>query len=574
LISHLFNDIKNLINKKYNNNLNIIMDDNKYIFEVIKITNSPIIIFDKRWYFRLVNNGIKKSRSLMQDYDLNKISNHLVVCYTPHNKWLNIKNDKYHETPRLYAFFDSYVEFLNYIYKFDDIKDRNFYEMIFGEFKQKPHFDIDIDIINVGEKYHDTIINVSTKVLDILITTCIETLNNFGINIIIEEDILIYSSHCPTKQSFHLVINNYCHDSNIEARAFYDIIIKSIKDKYGSKYIEFIDKNVYSSKQQFRILGSQKINSDRPKILNEIFTFNGIEYTHKYPNNVSNINYTRFFESMITHTFDCKILPFFTISSNTFNTSRITSSIDISQKLADMCLLILIEKFKLNNIIVNFTITNIKNNIIVLHRHKPSYCPLCKRIHENQHPFMFINSGKLYWDCRRYNFDKYFVGYIDMDLYNCSHNITNTNIDPMPLSNDNLMIGDFYLGSPSDNPTKISYSTHIIPTPTTSSILPNNTSPTSPILPNNTSPTSPTSPTPSKTPYITPSFQLKSSQKLSMNNNRKYTKLNVPSNNNIKFIESSKNEYVIPEIKNRLKHNIEEMTSNMSVKYHYNKHVK
>jgi hypothetical protein len=461
--------------------------DESFKFDPITIKSKPLIIYEKRWYYRLVEYKYKKTKSLMDDYDLNKISNHLVICYNTSKSKLNkfynnnsynnsYNNNSYNNNDydvRIYAFFDTYDEFLSYLHNFNDIKERNFFEVIFGEFKQKPHFDIDIDIKNIS-KYNEPFDVLADKILNILINTCIEILKTVNVEINIEEDILIYSSHSDNKRSFHLILNNVCHDCNLEAKAFYDIVINHIKLNHNNKFnksflIEFIDKNVYSSKQQFRTLGSQKLNSDRPKIFHEQFTINNINYNHVYKNNLylnqlNKQSYIRLCESMVTHTFDCKLLPSF--MTNKIYTQSITQSItiDINYELADKCMNMLFDKFKSLNIICPFTLKNCKNNIIILQRNNSSYCPLCSRIHENQHPFMFITYGKLYWDCRRYNQDKFFIGYIDIDLYNITsnnnnsnnnnsnnNNSNNNNSNNITSNTSNIMIGDFDLGLPNNN---------------------------------------------------------------------------------------------------------------------------
>ena len=115
------------------------MFDESFKFEPITIKSRPLIIYEKRWYYRLVEYKYKKTKSLMDDYDLNKIYNHLVICYHTNTKKLNKFHTKNNTSTndydvRIYAFFDTYDEFLNYLYDFPDITERNFFEVIFGLF--------------------------------------------------------------------------------------------------------------------------------------------------------------------------------------------------------------------------------------------------------------------------------------------------------------------------------------------------------------------------------------------------------------------------------------------------------
>jgi len=433
------------------------MNNKSYKFEPINIKNNPLIIYEKRWYYRLIKDTNKKSRSLMGDYDLNMIYNHLVICYNTDRNFLNtfiVKNTTHNKHKddnyeiKIFAFFKSYDEFLNYVYKFNDIRNRNFFEVVFGEFRQKPHFDIDIDSKNISI-YNNTIDNIADETLNIVINSCITILKKLNIDLNIDTDILIYSSHGTNKKSFHLLLNNICHDCNLEAKSFYDIIINHIKSIYGNKYIEFIDKSVYSSKQQFRILGSQKLYSDRPKVFHPKFKLKNIDYIHKYNTKVSNETYIRFCESMITHTFDCKLLPSFMSNNLQNHNLQINKSIDIDFELSVKCMNMFFDKFKSSKISCPFTLKNCINNIMVLQRNSPSYCPLCLRIHENQHPFMYITYGKLFWDCRRSISDKFFIGYIELNYI--EENILSNIHEPIHIQEtSNIMIGDFDIGLPNN----------------------------------------------------------------------------------------------------------------------------
>ena len=58
------------------------------------------------------------------------------------------------------------------------------------------------------------------------------------------------------------------HENNIEAKAFYQLVINELPVDCRSK--GFLDGMVYSSFQNFRLPWCQKINSDRPKILDPV----------------------------------------------------------------------------------------------------------------------------------------------------------------------------------------------------------------------------------------------------------------------------------------------------------------
>ena len=139
-------------------------------FQPIKVNNKPgpLIINGKRWYFRLVQNKTKRGRALMDDYSLNQIATHLVVCFTPgylpgsKKRFLNKDGDN----GRIYAFFDSYTEFFQYM---KEVGDYSFYEIIFGELPQKPHFDIDINLKDFRETYKDEDFDTTAEIIKDLV---------------------------------------------------------------------------------------------------------------------------------------------------------------------------------------------------------------------------------------------------------------------------------------------------------------------------------------------------------------------------------------------------------------------
>jgi hypothetical protein len=375
-------------------------------------------IYGKKWYYRLIpskKGEYKKSRALMDDYNLNMIIDHLVVCFTPDR--LPGRKEEFKKKDgdpiRIYAFFDSYIEFYEFSKKFA-MKERNFFEIIFGEFAQKPHFDIDIDLETFKKSYPgEDIISTAEKLKDLVIASCIKIIQEFSI----EKDLLLYSSHGESKRSYHIVINNKCHDGNKEAKAFYDEVINFVKILTYNKYIEYIDKSVYSPRQQFRIVGSQKSGSDRPKIFHEYFRYEGKVYQHLYKEEFSNEiekNLAIIYESLVGFTAGCSYIPSL-IQPKSIDHLMFSESVSIDETTAEFCFNMLREKMNP----CPFSLSDITGSLILLKRHSPSLCPICNRIHEKENPFMYILGGRVYWDCRRTDLEskKFFVGYLSLNHY-------------------------------------------------------------------------------------------------------------------------------------------------------------
>lgn len=387
---------------------------------VTRTAKGFLVIHDKRWYFRLVPKrrpGTKRARALMEDYPLNSLVNHMVVCFTPDTipgrDGLFRAQDG--DFMRIYAYFDSYLEFFEYMMKFEP-SDRAFYEIIFGELPQKPHFDVDIAYAEFlklypGEDFDST----AAFIKDTVIAGCMQVLAERSITIDMSRDVLLYSSHGPQKQSFHIVLNNHCHDGNEEARAFYDEVVKKISILTNGKYLKFIDSGVYSPRQQFRLVGCQKVLSGRPKIFYERFTYNQTEYTHTYSDDVTEITMkklTIMYESLVSFVSGCKFLPSW-VPPKQGSDQELQDTPDLDDGVVKNCLVMMKHKIKDSP----FSVREVQGNMILLQRNAPSWCPICTNSpepHEKEHPYILIVEGKVYWDCRRRSPDskRLFLGYL------------------------------------------------------------------------------------------------------------------------------------------------------------------
>jgi len=388
---------------------------------IIKKNTGPLTIYGKRWYFRLVTKkdcNYKRARALMDDFTLNHISHHMIVCFTPTSIPGNTRpfRNRDGNPIRIYAFFDSYLEFYEYMEKFPPIE-RAFYEIIFGELPQKPHFDIDISISDLNMGYPGEDINIVGETLrEAVMRGCIEVLAEKNIVVDIASDMLLYSSHGEEKRSYHIVINNKCHDGNKEAQAFYNAVMIKVKTYTNGKYLDFVDRSVYSPRQQFRMIGSQKNGSNRPKIFYEKFNYLGNQYTHNYTEEVNDPTMkklTIIYESMVSFTSGCIFLPSL-VPPKPVNQNNLGILPNLDRGVVDQCMSMLREKMAF----CPFTVNDVNGHIIMLKRNSPSKCPICQKVHENENPYMVIAGGKVYWDCRRSKDDanKFFVGYLAMSI--------------------------------------------------------------------------------------------------------------------------------------------------------------
>jgi len=360
---------------------------------------SPYIyINNKKWYRMLLD---KNKSGLFSDYPREHIGKGLLVSMSHDEKEYVHGREKSKVKP-VFVLFKSYIEFALYCRYIPD-NNKYFYEIILGECPQKPRFDIDID--------NPTIDGEDVK--DCLVESIIDTLGQRGVFISIN-NILIYVSHGfnsnnKYKQSYHIVIDNYCHANNVEARAFYDKVISGVPEKYK----EYIDSGVYSSTQQFRIVGSTKIYNNRYKSFQKVWKYKGKDIIHQYPEEAEDSDHEMIMqleESLITFTGNCSFLPTFQPEEkeNNINERKGTTysdfeDIDDSDIKAALELLAQIEMIPTSSSLFPYTVDNIDGSLIVLKRVRPSFCKTCLRVHENQNPYLFIigEEKTVYFHCRR-----------------------------------------------------------------------------------------------------------------------------------------------------------------------------
>jgi hypothetical protein len=426
-------------------------------------------IYGKKWYYGLKKSDDGYKSNLLDEYKLSDVTKHLIVCLEPdklpgQHESSRTKEGKLH---RYFALFDSYLDFYTYMLKFP-IEDRNFFEVILGDLPQKPHFDIDISKEKVGGD--EDIVQIGDILYQAVIQCSIEVLEELSIKVNIETDILIYNSHGIDKRSYHILINNRCHDGNEEAKAFYDAVIEKIKEMFTTKnpkYLEYIklnliDRGVYSVKQQFRIMGCQKYGSNRPKRFLEKFKYHDIEYTHKYIEEFRNVEMKKLavlYESLVSFVSGCSYLPSL-VKPKIYNNYGVTEGHYLSDDTINRCMNMLREKMEY----CPFSISSVddEKNTIYLKREAPSYCQICKNRepHESRDPLIYIFKGAVYWNCLRHDkgVPNLYLGDLSMNILELQNlnNLKN-------LKNKNEEIDDDSSYDYNDEDPKIRYYT--IPTP-------------------------------------------------------------------------------------------------------------
>lgn len=349
-------------------------------------------------------NPIKPWRALYQDHQVDLSHGNLLICQTDPNDC------------RLYTLFEDFVEYDKYSRKFVST-DQCFYELLIGS--RKPIFDIDIDLTKPGvEKVFQK--NIENKVetwpiCQHLLLAVQKVMEQEGIKLQLNWQILWYSSHGPNKHSYHLVINGVYHPDHLEAQAFFQRVIQLVDPKYH----EWIDRKVYSTKQQFRVLHCQKLGSNRPKVLIREWDYldmqGQIHHLYHQPSSKSNnpqeAHLIDLSDSLASFTIKCQLLPNFDkqreerlLAQSTRKWDLINSSEELSAERIRKILDLAETGWKnLPNQSASFpySFKDTVGSLINLKRDFPAFCSKCQRVHDAENGFIVVVGGKIILNCRR-----------------------------------------------------------------------------------------------------------------------------------------------------------------------------
>ena len=315
-----------------------------------------------------------------------------------------------------YSVFEDHIALLDFMNCTQETA-RCFFEIILGERRQKPHFDIDVKAEDFpGENIEE----IHDLVIEELITACIIVLQEVNISIDLSTQLLMYSSHGPQKRSTHLLLGGLYHNSNREAKAFYLKVIENVNKSPAAKYSLRIDPAVYSSTQQFRLLGSHKYGTTRTKCLVRHFQYKNeiIDHTWPFCEEETQKSFLQAYQnSLVTFVSNCKYIPSFIIE----NPHEYVVS-DLSDKaleeIEDYCGVL--------EILSSYKILKVDNNRVDLQRTCSSYCEICHdarrmlldphcKPHTSENAYLTISGNNLYFHCRRDDNRKLHIGYVSQD---------------------------------------------------------------------------------------------------------------------------------------------------------------
>jgi hypothetical protein len=328
----------------------------------------------KNWFYFLNNPG-KANLLMSDDYSRIESPETFIVCWQIENK--NYITEQ--QWTRVYTAFKDPSAFYDFYQNVKE-QERCFYEIVLGSRNQKPHFDIDINTKTLPEG--EDLISFCENLIK---TISLEIRNNLCNSQ--SPKINVYTSHSSIKRSYHIIIENFYHKSNKEASAFYHQIV----NKLPQTMKQYVDMSVYSPSQQFRLLGSTKFGSDRYKrTIDDVFDKQ--TFTNSL---VSAVDLQR-----------CVFVPLYEMTYDK-NPQFIMDNLTFTQSVNDAkeVLKSYYKSFPLNYDC--FSITSVKNNMILLKRERVALCPLCNRKHDHENAYLTMFNDKGYYHCRRMDREKF-----------------------------------------------------------------------------------------------------------------------------------------------------------------------
>jgi hypothetical protein len=361
-------------------------------------SENSIYAFERKWFYRL------KEGLLASLTDDEKMNSMIFAFVNPEGK-------------RFYSKFENYIEFVKLLISLPQEK-RCFHEVVIEHHPTKMIFDLDIKRFLTYENQIQEEIKQEQvqEFLEELISSIVLQYQEFGINLSLEKNFLLFSSHGKEKWSYHLLVDGYYCDNHHEAFEVYKRVFQRIQHP---KKFEWMDGSVYSVNHCFRTLGSVKEKKElseesRVKILETKWKFQSEAIEFQYsetPRNDKHKLVLEFERSFLTLTESCFPIPNLVVKQNA--KEGLGSSSEMTKQPDEDILTFAFRLFQSMYGVSCFQYGGNMNNIILLIRKEATGCPICERVHEKENAFLWLKECKnenqvlskyeVYFDCRRSN---------------------------------------------------------------------------------------------------------------------------------------------------------------------------
>jgi hypothetical protein len=186
----------------------------------------------------------------------------------------------------------------------------------------------------------------------------------------------LYSSCDNIKKSYHVLVKGIYFEDHIKCGHFAKNVIKLAP-------MQSFDSSVYTSKRNFRLLGSRKLNSTRIKIFSGTL-FKSPDYSCRMENDA-------LYMSLVIGTIDCRLMDVEIEERSRFTNNAVLQQSDKS-----------IAMELINRLCPGiFEFREIRETSIFLTRKVSGMCPVCSRIHQNENAVISKRNNGFHFMCLR-----------------------------------------------------------------------------------------------------------------------------------------------------------------------------
>lgn len=285
----------------------------------------------------------------------------------------------------VYRLFRNFIEFAKYNLRREPVE-RVFFEVIDGSAPQRPYLDIDI-------KESD---NINLPLFMNIVVSAIQSIvddKSFDV----ARDLVVCSSSGrdgeTLKLSYHIILCNHYVRNHQQAAAFYKELMKMVPEEYT----QVIDRAVYKSRQNLRLLGSHKLGSKRVKRVVD-FMYQGKIVEHIYPREILNENQRYIVQ--LQETIIGQVLGSLLEFPEELPEYPRREKVFIAQEDARLAFSLYEETVDAEEL-APFVFGGVDGNFIRLNRVMLSWCCSCEKEHEKDNAYLIVNNGRVYFGCFR-----------------------------------------------------------------------------------------------------------------------------------------------------------------------------
>lgn len=351
---------------------------------------------DQKWYYRLKKKDEHDHNSLEYNHSL---------------KGGVIISEQVYHNDKVVCRFASFKSFENFSEWYSIVKDKIYFECIRGDKSQKIYFDVDIgdSFIEKGDITPEESEDMIRELVENVIEVCNEYLHTKKVE---KEDVMIFTTPSgynsdgskKKKISYHVVVTNFYVESNLHNQEIY----KRVTSMMDEKYTQHIDKSMYSSLQQFRIMYSHKLgHNDRIKGLHSMSEWKSSMSKGKRKKDA-------IMNSLVTNVKGCTLIKFEVEEKKKVVKRQVDIDEDMQGDIEDMVEKTFGDTYEIGD-------DNGEGLIPLIRRNVGLVCPICVKhreskeasIHENIDGYLTIRDGNVFFHCYREKKDSLVIGRVN-----------------------------------------------------------------------------------------------------------------------------------------------------------------